>query len=823
MYNFKKLLCLILAVSTILSCFSVAVFADEAEGEDILLIAPAPDSATEETPAEAVEETIVEGTTEKPVIETIDFEKVSDEEALATMEKVAENDTLELYVAKKNPVAVVENEKVKETEGSEKDKELMDLEEGKYLNIAVKDKKSGAIWFTNPVNAKDDPYVAGSLKLQQQAQVWVTYVDGKNQSANANSTVASVNRGTYEIEEIENGIKVIYDFSREKESFKIPVAYTITDDHSFKAEVIVSEIDEYSKQRIMTISLVPDFGAGSINDEGYILVPDGSGAVIEFNNNQGHRTEFVRPVYGRDQSLVLSVDYTVMQPVELPVFGIKKNDAGYVAVIDGSDADVNASPSSTKRSAYNNAYASFEMRKKDSYTMGEGNWDAKMLSIIATMPFNSSNFSTEYFFLDKEDVSYSGMARRYRQYLVDELGFSKKTFEEDLPLFMEVYGAVTKNGNFLGMPTTDVVAMTSYDALAKILKEASELGIKNTVVDYVGWQKGGPNKDIPTKLKYENELGGKNGYKNLLAVANELGAKIFPRVEFVEVKGASNGYSQSTLVAKSVGRTPIKRFSYSLGSGTKAKDSKVEFYVSTRLFDEIFDKFEKNYNKLGLNTLSLDTVTNTVYSDYRTKEYYDINKQTEIVAENIKELKDSGITMLMNQPNDYALVYADYLANIPSFSSQFLITDYGVPFIQMVLHGWVPYSSPAISESGDIDEAFLKTIETGSNLLFRLTAEKTSQLRDSDYNFLYATDYSIWLDTAVEMYNKVNDVLGGLQNVEIQSHRRVSKDVFETVYADGTSIVVNYSDVDVDVDGRIVKAMSYDVKKGGNCPWQPKQ
>ena len=799
MNNIKKLLCLILAVSTILSCLCTVANAEEA---NVLLTAPAPDSATadatEETTTEVVddptEEIIVEGT-EEIIVEGTGFEVVSDEEALATMEKMATNGALELYVATVDPT---------------------DLDNEKYINIAVKNTQTGEIWFTNPVNAKDDPYVTGSLKLQQQAQVWVTYVDAKNQSANANSVVASVNRGTYEITKIENGVKIVYDFSRDKEGFKIPVEYTISDNNSFKAEIIVSEIEEYSTPRIMSISLIPHFGAGSIEDEGYLFVPDGSGAIIEFNNNQGHRTEYSRPVYGRDQSVSMGVSYTVMQQQTLPVFGIVNNDAGFVAVIEGSDADVNATASSIKRSAHNYVYASFEMRKKDSYTMKEGNWDAKMLTLIGQMPFNSANFSVEYFFLDEDDVSYSGMAREYREYLIDVYGFSKKTFDEEMPLYMEVYGAVTKHGNFLGVPTKEVVAMTTYAELANMLKEAAEVGITNTVIDYVGWQKGGPNVKIPTNLKYESKLGGKSGYKELLKVAEELNSTIFNRVEFVYVEEAGNGYTKSSLVAKSAGKTPIQKFIYSLGSGTKNTKATTTFFVSTRLFDDILEKFSKNYTKLGLTNLSFESLGNTVYSDFRTKEYYDINAQVEIISANIAEFKEEGMSLLMNQPNEYAMVYADYLSNVASFSSQFLMTDYAVPFVQTVLHGWVSYSAPAISESVDIEEAFLKTIETGSSLMFIFTAKETSQLRDSGYNFLYASDYSIWLDTAAEMYKQVNEALGDLQDVEIQNHRRVQKEVFETVYADGTSIVVNYSDNDVDVDGRLVKSMSYDVKKGGN-------
>ena len=89
-------------------------------------------------------------------------------------------------------------------------------------------------------------------------------------------------------------------------------------------------------------------------------------------------------------------------------------------------------------------------------------------------------------------------------------------------------------------------------------------------------------------------------------------------------------------------------------------------------------------------------------------------------------------------------------------------------------------------------------------------------MKDSEYNYLYAADYSVWLDTAAEMYKELDGILGDLQSVEIKNHRKVEDHVFETLYENGTSILVNYGKKDVTVDGRTVKSMSYDVKKGGN-------
>ena len=45
----------------------------------------------------------------------------------------------------------------------------------------------------------------------------------------------------------------------------------------------VDEIKEGKEYSIVAIHLLPSFAAADWNDEGYMLVPDGSGALIGYN------------------------------------------------------------------------------------------------------------------------------------------------------------------------------------------------------------------------------------------------------------------------------------------------------------------------------------------------------------------------------------------------------------------------------------------------------------------------------------------------------------------------------------------------------------
>ena len=774
----KRILSVALALVLALSLLpSMVVSADEAttvptEGESVATQTP-----NEEIPAETPPEQVQEE----------ESDLVTEEEAFAQMKKVAEKDGLEMYIS-----------------------------EGEFLNIAIKNTKTGEIWFTNPVNAlSKTTREKGIPKTTLASQLYVVTVDIKGTTFYANSQIASYTKGTYEIKTNDDGITVIYDFSRKTESFKVPVKYSIKDG-SFKASILVNEIEEYGSQRILSLSILPHFGAGDLDDEGYMLIPDGSGAVINFNNGKGDISSVSMPLFGGDKSDQSELASSVTANVTMPVFGIVNNNKGYVAVVEGADGTIEAAGSSAS-ATYNHVYSTFTMRKKDTYQTNEGSWKATELIIIGQYPYSSYDFSVEYMFLDQDDVSYSGMARRYREYLIEEKGLEKKTdsFSKDLPLFMEIYGELPRETSILGVPVTHIEALSSYDEVANIIKQSNEKGIKNLIIDYIGWQKGGPNTKVPTKLKFSSKLGGKSAYTEMLKVASEYNAKVFPRVEMMSFEEGGNGYSKITLAAKAAIRTPIQRYLYRIGAGTRIRTLSPTYLLKTNLYDEITNKFVKALDKLNLDTVALDTAVNHIYSDFQNKELFDMYELENTLVQQYKKLAEKN-SVLMKAPNSYAMPYADYILSLPSFSSDYLICDYEVPFVQTVLHGYASYSSEPISSSEDTQEAFLKAIETGSALSFTITANSARVMKDSyQYNFLYCSDYKLWIDTAAELYEEINSILADLQTVEIQNHERLQKDVFKTTYANGTSVIVNYSDEAVTIDTVTVEANSYKVVKGG--------
>ena len=103
-----------------------------------------------------------------------------EEAALNEMILVAENESLELYFDE------VETD------------------------IAVKEKSTGQVWFSNPVDIENDTVSSGYYQKLLKSQIVLTYINESTQSSRMNNYAASIEEGQFEVEKLEDGIRITY-------------------------------------------------------------------------------------------------------------------------------------------------------------------------------------------------------------------------------------------------------------------------------------------------------------------------------------------------------------------------------------------------------------------------------------------------------------------------------------------------------------------------------------------------------------------------------------------------------------------------------------
>ncbi|MEI0740362.1 DUF5696 domain-containing protein [Paenibacillus sp. JTLBN-2024] len=116
------------------------------------------------------------------------------------------------------------------------------------------------------------------------------------------------------------------------------------------------------------LRLYPFLGAyTSDREDGYLLIPDGPGTLIQFRKDRPPNNNFYfEGVYGEDYAFSNNnQSLSIRQPVRMPVFGIKAGGQGLLAVIrDGAEyANVLAAPSKSMNQ-YNWATAEFTYRQR---------------------------------------------------------------------------------------------------------------------------------------------------------------------------------------------------------------------------------------------------------------------------------------------------------------------------------------------------------------------------------------------------------------------------------------------------------------------------
>lgn len=584
---------------------------------------------------------------------------------------------------------------------------------------------------------------------------------------------------------IENGVAVRYDFAQY--GIGVTVQLYIEND-AFMCRIPLSEITEEGDYYLLNIDLLPFFGASAEGEEGYILYPDGCGALYNLGDTDSGVGKVITTAVYSDH--VLDIDSLLekksknINTVHLPFFGTKRgNEAMAALVVEGDiSSNINLSPFGCVYKL-NRIYSTSVYRCVQS----SESTDATTTYFDTEKDMRGNDYCVMYKILTGEEADYSGMARAIRTYMVNN-GRIPDEAEINYDMYIELLMGV-KSKSLLGYKyEATTTAEQAEDMLSDILTDDLKAS-----VTLLGWQKEGygvlPSGSVPA-----HAIGGSSGLKKLGSSAADI------------------NLSYGTAIANTTSTgSKIRRDAVSSLRGITLMDSAEDnFVINPVKAGEFYGKALKNILTLGCDGVALSGCSDMVYDDYNKKGGVTRAQTASVFLDMMKKTVDAGQGLVLENANAYTWEFASMLAKMPESDSGYSVLKYDVPFIYLVLNGSVSYSlSTPGNCSADFTMTKLKWIECGAAPYFLLTNDSSDEMVGTAAGTMFSTQYSDKREQVKETLAEFSDISARLGGAVMSGHKIISENVRVSEYSNGMRIYVNYSDEAQNIGGVLLEPLSY--------------
>lgn len=667
--------------------------------------------------------------------------------------------------------------------------------------VLVVDAAAGAAWYSSPPGLQADDTVLQETVNQMKAQLIVSYLDETRNTVTTNSYLGSVLGETYEVRTVEGGVRITYDFAKQSMQFSIPVEFVLTGD-CLEARIVYDEIEERGAARICDIDLLPYFGAGKSDEDGYLFLPDGCGALVRFADWEKDAAAYRRRVYGDDPAidLLLKADYAG-ETVRLPVFGIKKGSAAFLAIITQSEANASITASSSSRySPYSAVGASFLYHPHDLTGIRDKQANQRVTMMLGEQPVSAAPV-VRYCFLRGGDADYSGMARRYQAYLVDTYGLKPLDGKAPRHVALELFGKTERQASFLGLPIRQTVTATTFDQAGALLETLQEQGAARLQVLLYGFEQRGYENRYVSREGYDGSVGGDRGYRRFLERAGDSG--IYTVYGLTRDYDRSFGLFKAGRYVKSLNRVNVLRRSGLLSTGAWDDEGPAWQYVNRaqllRSAQELAGSLTQAAGGVAFHHLGAE-----LYSDHAAGAPTDRQQMRAAYREALTAVRAKA-RLAADGGNAYLFGLAQLLYETPLTTSGQDIFSAEVPFYAMALHGYVELASGPVNNAGDRADYLLRAYASGVAPTYRLTAADATALADTPLNGLYNATASLWTSEIARVYAGFAPAHDRLAAQRITAHR-CDGALSITTYADGTCIVANHGEAAQVYEGRTIAA-----------------
>lgn len=599
-------------------------------------------------------------------------------------------------------------------------------------------------------------------------------------------------------------------------SFEIPLEYRLNGD-AVDVSIPLSEVKENGGGSIFRIQMLRYFGAAGTEEEGYMLVPNGSGSLINFNNGKTGTSPYSEYVYGLDP---LSAEYTVREnttDTKLALYGIFRKDSAVFATIeDGASYALLSAYVSGKVNEYNFVYPTFVVRGNDKLSMFGTTGNEADIPIVETNHYDA-NLTVKYTMLTEENADYSSAANYYRDRLVREGKLTaEETTGDDLKFYYDVLGGVGMTKFFLGTQYQGMYPMTTFEEAENIYTDLYDSGITKQVMNFQGWMNRGYYHDVANKIKIPHALGGKSDLEALSSRMTADGNTFYADVAFQKVTFISKRYSYGNETSRYYGAGYVAEFGL-VNPATLRQTSGLGYeenhyyLISPKFLHRYTDAFVKKIGKYDIGGISLRDLGNELHSDKKRTHIIDREAALDVVTAALGDMKNTGKNILLNAGNDYAFGYADDMINVPLSSNDYYIIDETVPFYEMLIHGYIDYAGSVInlSDTYEKSDIVLNLVENGAAPHFMFSWKNSSDIKTTALNRFYSTSYENWKDDAVAIYNEVNGALKYVTGAAMIKHETLDPGVKAVTYSNGVVIYINTGNSDKTVNGVTVPAKGY--------------
>lgn len=586
----------------------------------------------------------------------------------------------------------------------------------------------------------------------------------------------------------------------DKPVFNVSIEYRLEGD-DLVVTVPMSEIEYKDEYPIISLTILPYFGAGGTEEDGYMLVPEGGGSIIRFNNGKLAQNSYYSNVYGWD--MAQGRDYLVHETrAYYGAYGIAKGDASYLCILeDGASYASVSADISGRTNSYNYVNANFTILHREQCDVAD-KYNGEMFMYEQQIP--DENLVERFRFVDTGN--YVDMANAYHDYLGEKYGeaFDKNT-DETVPVAVEVIGAVDKVEQILGVPVSRPLALTTYEETQKMLQEIKESGVSNLSVKMSGWMNGGINQKILKDVDLISDLGSKKDIKSLLSYAEENDIDIYLDgvTNYANDSGVSDGFLVFRDAARLVSKEKVELLEYDTVYYGE-QDWKDPYYLlKPTLVTEMMQNLSDAAAAYGAQGVSFRDTGYQLSADYNQKELVTRQTALNMQLEELENIKASGLSVMTNMGNDYVLETTDFITNMDLKGSNYTIIDETVPFYQIAIHGYVNYTGKALNLSGDYQEELLKAAEYGAGLYFVFMDAESTELQNTYYTQYFGSNYDSWKDEMLEIYSRYDAELGKTYKQRITNHEVLDEGITLTAYEDGTKVYVNYSSTDYKIKSGI--------------------